>query len=303
MNWSRLIAVAGVAGCAAMGVVTACGGSSPSGQNNAPTGPTSTGGSSIDPGANNTTAPPPPECANIDALKIVFQPSYSAFDGQNHYRVPAVVAGIDQSIIKWTTSDDTKVSHTPDNSFGGEMFEMRGSGEITIFAGAGNLCGHSVLRITQATVDQWQKGSARYNNGVAASRRITRPGDTSDHNVACTNCHGATGTLGTVEHTPMQTAGFSDSDLKGIFLNGKTPTGTLAQPISNLTYAEWQGFHQWTVADDAEADALVIYLRSLTPAPTGNADFGGAFGPGGRRPDGGFPRFDGGFPFPRPDGG
>ncbi|MDB5219885.1 MAG: hypothetical protein JWO86_7812, partial [Myxococcaceae bacterium] len=35
-------------------------------------------------------------------------------------------------------------------------------------------------------------------------------------------------------------------------------------------------------------------LRSLTPAPTGNADFGGAFGPGGRR-DGGAPRDGGGM--------
>jgi hypothetical protein len=96
----------------------------------------------------------------------------------------------------------------------------------------------------------------------------------------------------------MQTAGYSDSDLKGIFMNGVTPNGQLAQPITNLTYAQWSGFHQWAMADDNEADGVVAYLRSLEPTPTGNADFGGAFGPGGR----GGPR-DGGFNRPPPDGG
>jgi hypothetical protein len=279
-----------------MAVVTACSGSTALTPTKAAAQVLVDGGSSIDPGANDTTAKPPDVCSNIDALKIIFQPVYSAYDGQNRYRFPAIVSGIDSTIIKWTTSDDSKVTHSPDDSFGGEMFETTGSGEITIFAAAGNLCGHSVLRITPATVDQWKAGSARYNNGVAANRRITRPDSGEYRNVACTNCHGAGGTLGTVEHTPMQTAGFSDADLKNIFLNGATPTGQLAQPISNLTYAQWSAFHHWEVADDDEATALVIYLRSLTPAPTGNADFGGAFGPGGVRPDGGRRFFDGGPP-------
>jgi hypothetical protein len=278
-----------------MAIVTACSGSEVASSPTSGGGGSSDGGSSIDPGANNTTATPPPACINIDALKIVFQPSYSANDGQNHYKVPAVVSGIEPSLIVWTTSDDTKVSHTRDDSFGGEMFETKAPGEVTIFAAAGNLCGHSVLRITPATVAQWQLGSSRYNNGVVATRGSTRPDSSTGKNVACTNCHGATGTLGTVEHTPMQTAGFSDSDLKDIFLRGKTPSGALAQPISNLTYAQWSAFHTWEVTDDNEATGLVFYLRSLTPASTGNADFGGAFGPGGRG-DGGRPPRDGGFP-------
>jgi hypothetical protein len=296
MKLVRFATVMGCLGCCAMAVVTACSGgtTAPTAATSPPaTGAIGDGGSSIDPHANDTTATPPPACANIDAIKIVFAPAYSANDGTNHYRVPAVVAGIDPNLIVWTTSDDTKVTHTPDDSFGGEMFETTGSGEITIFAAAGNLCGHTVLRITQSTLAQWQAGSSRYNNGVVANKGTARPDSSTGKNVACTNCHGASGTLGTVEHTPMQTAGFSDLDLKNIFLKGTTPTGTLAQPISNLTYAQWQGFHTWEVADDAEADGLVTYLRSLTPAPTGNADFGGAFGPGGRR-DGGAPR-DGGM--------
>jgi len=67
--------------------------------------------------------------------------------------------------------------------------------------------------------------------------------------------------------------------LKNIFMNGTTPTGQLAQPITNLTYAQWSGFHKWDMADDDEANGVVAYLRSLEPTPTGNADFGGAFGP------------------------
>jgi hypothetical protein len=294
MKLIRLATLVGCLGCAAMAVVTAC--SSSGAVNTPPTaggGALADGGSSIDPHANDTTATPPPVCTNIDAIKIVFQPAYSANDGQNHYKIPAVVAGIDPKIIVWSTSDDSKVTHVPDDSFGGEMFETTAAGEVTIFAAAGNLCGHSVLRITQATVAQWQIGSSRYNNGVVATRGTTRPDSSTGKDVACTNCHGATGTLGTVEHTPMQTAGFSDTDLKNIFLHGTTPSGALAQPITNLTYAQWQAFHQWTVADDNEAEGLVFYLRSLTPASTGNADFGGAFGAGGRG-DGG--RREGGAP-------
>ncbi len=302
MNFARLTTAIGCFTCAGMAVVAACGGASDS--PSTPTTPSGTtlsdGGSSIDPHANDTTAVPPSVCTNIDSIKIVFQPAYSANDGTNHYRVPAVVAGIEPKLIVWTTSDDSKVTHTPDDSFGGEMFETKAAGEVTIFAAAGNLCGHSVLRITPATVAQWQLGSSRYNNGVVAGRGTTRPDSSTGKDVACTNCHGATGSLGTVEHTPMQTAGFSDADLKNIFLHGTTPTGTLAQPITNLTYAQWQSWHTWAVADDAEADGLVTYLRSLTPASTGNADFGGAFGMGGRG-DGGRPRDGGGFP--PPDGG
>jgi len=302
MRLVRLAIVMGCFGSSAFGVISACSSSGAT----APTPPAAAvdvgdGGSSVDPGANNTTATPPAVCTNIDAIQIVFQPAYSAFDGQNHYKVPAVVAGISPSIIKWSTSDDTKVTHTPDDSFGGEMFEMTGAGEITIFAAAGNLCGHSVLRITQATVAQWQLGASRYNNGVVANRGTTRPDSSTGKDVACTNCHGATGSLGTVEHTPMQTAGYSDLDMKNIFLNGTTPNGQLAQPITNLTYAEWHAFHTWTVASDDEANGLVYYLRSLTPVSTGNADFGGAFGMGGRGPDGG--RRDGGFGPPPADAG
>jgi hypothetical protein len=295
MNYVRVGVAVVCLGSALIAVETAC--SSSSTEGTTPTGgaSSSSSGSSIDPGANDTTATPPPACVNIDALRIVFQPAYSAYDGQNHYRVPAVVYGIEPSLIVWSTSDDSKLTHTPDDSFGGEMFETKAAGEVTIFAAAGNLCGHSVLRITEATVAQWQLGSSRYNNGVAADRGTTRPDSGSGKNVACTNCHGTTGTLGTVEHTPMQTAGFSDSDLKNIFMNGTTPNGQLAQPISNLTYAQWSAFHRWDTADDEEAIGLVFYLRSLTPTPTGNADFGGVFGAGGRR-DGGGPRPDGGPP-------
>jgi hypothetical protein len=298
MRLVRLAVVLGCCGGTFLALVTACSGGTAAPATAGPGAVTlSDGGSSIDPGANNTTATPPPACVNIDALQIVFQPAYSAYDGQNHYKIPFVVAGISPSLIIWTTSDDTKVSHTPDDSFGGEMFETTGAGEVTVFAAAGNLCGHSVLRTTQATVAQWQLGASRYNNGVVANRGTTRPDSSTGKDVACTNCHGATGSLGTVEHTPEQTAGFSDSDLKNIFMNGTTPSGTLAQPITNLTYAEWHAFHTWTFASDDEANGVVTYLRSLTPASTGNADFGGVFGMNGRG-DGG--RRDGGF-MPGPD--
>jgi hypothetical protein len=53
-------------------------------------------------------------------------------------------------------------------------------------------------------------------------------------------------------------------------------------------------FHQWMVANDAEAAGLVAYLRSLTPKDQGPLNYGGrGRGDGGVRGDGGF-RSDGG---------
>jgi hypothetical protein len=266
-------------------------------------------GSSLDPTENVSDAAAPDACQVKNGIKILFTPAYSAYDGEHSFKVPMVVSGVDPSQVEWATSDDTKVRHTRDDSFGGELFETTGSGDVTIFAAIGNVCGYSVLHITEATPAQWQKGSDRYHNGAFVMRlgEITRP-DSTTRTIDCTNCHGvkdtSTNSLGTVQHTPMQTAGFSDVDLKSIFTMGVTPTGTLAQPISNLTYATWHAFHQWVMVDDDEANGVIVYLRSIAPAPTGNADFGGVFGMMGRGNfDGGFgPLPEGGFPNRR-DGG
>jgi hypothetical protein len=106
---------------------------------------------------------------------------------------------------------------------------------------------------------------------------------------SCLSCHDpaaaasmATDSGRTVEHTPQQTGGFNDQQLKAIFMSGVLPDSD-ANPL-HISPTRFMGFHQWS-ATDVEADGLVVFLRSLTPKSQGELDFGG-HGGGGHR-DGG----------------
>jgi hypothetical protein len=219
---------------------------------------------------------------------------YSAYDGVHTFQIPAVVNGLDptQITISWSASDPTMVQLQPDPTTGGVMITTQNSGTVSIIAAAGSLCGASVLTITAATPQDWMDGSSRYNDGVVINR-IPRPTPTRDGSAAaasdaampdqaaCTNCHGdtASGPFKTVQHTPEQTGGFSDTDLTNIFENGVVPTGGYFDSTI-VSYAEWQSFHKWDVGDSPLG--VVVYLRSLTPAAqTGVANFGGLYGGGG----------------------
>ncbi len=122
-----------------------------------------------------------------------------------------------------------------------------------------------------------------------------------DGGTACTNCHGPTATNGPyndVSHTPEQIGGFSDDDLIGIITEGVVPDGGYFDPTvitpscdaapecTARAYNEWHQFHQWTDITSDQYKGIVVYLRSLTPAPqNGTSNFGGRGG--GHRPDGG----------------
>jgi len=237
---------------------------------------------------------------------------YSAYDGVHTFQIPAVVNGIDPTTteVDWSASDPSMVVIAQDPTTGGAMITTQAAGQVTIYANTGTACGSSLLTITAATPDDWEAGSARYNDGVVLSRLPRtgpdggRPFDggvpmdasadaASAQQAACTNCHGDTATNGvykTVQHTPEQTGGFSDADLMNIFENGMVPQGGYFD-TAIVPYNVWQGFHKWDVGDSAKG--LVVYLRSLVPAAqTGSANFGGRFD--GGFPDGGFTR-DGGI--------
>jgi hypothetical protein len=107
---------------------------------------------------------------------------------------------------------------------------------------------------------------------------------------ACTFCHKPVGApMGTgpldridVEHTPQQTAGYSDEELIAIFTEAKKPAGSkwrvLPAAFAPIIYPT---FHKWNVGADIQK-GIVAYLRQLTPAPDGPAlDFGGFRAGGG----------------------
>ncbi len=115
-------------------------------------------------------------------------------------------------------------------------------------------------------------------------------------NAACTFCHIPDGAPAAenmmmgqvdVEHTPQQTAGYSDDDLIAIFTMAKKPAGApyrvvnggglLQDSQAQLIYAR---FHTWEVAPETQK-GIVAYLRSLTPKSQPMVDFGGLLRPGG----------------------
>lgn len=239
-----------------------------------------------------------------NSLEVVFSPMYSAYDGVHQFQVPAVVQGLDPTVITWSASDSTMVDLATDPSTGGTLITVQKSGTVDIIASAGTLCGSSTLTITAATSDDWSAGNARYNDGVVLRNVPGRggpmggPANDADGGVdaatpqqaACTNCHGDTATnlmYKTIAHTPEQTGGFSDDQLQNIFRNGMIPDGGYFDP-NIVMYSVWQSFHKWDMTDD-EAKGIIVYLRALTPqAQTGTssaANFGGRFD--GGMPDGG----------------
>jgi len=209
---------------------------------------------------------------------------YSAYDGVHTFQIPAVVNGVDQSQVTWSSSDASMVSLATDPITGGTMITVNGAGTTTITAQIGDVCGTSVLTIDSATTDAWDAGYSRYHDGVAAELPPDAGGGGHGFNfnpqAACINCHNSDSTptpgspFTAVSHTPEQAGGFSDSDLKGIFLDGNVPDGGYFD--STIVPQEvWHSFHQWQMTDD-EANGIIVYLRSLTPAPqSGTSNFGG----------------------------
>ena len=186
-------------------------------------------------------------------IQIVFPTMYSAYDSVHHFQIPAVVNGIDPSVITWSALDPTMVDLQEDTTTGGVLITTRKAGVTSIIANAGGLCGSASITIAAATNDDWLIGSARYNDGVVLTRlpgggvgRGPKMPTDEDAGIAateyaCTNCHGdaANGLYKTVQHTPEQTGGFSDADLLNIFIDGIVPKGGYFD-ATIVTYARWR---------------------------------------------------------------
>jgi hypothetical protein len=129
----------------------------------------------VDAGAVSTEAG---SCAS-PTFSIVFAPMYSAFipgSTQQTFSIPAVIA--DGTPATWTLSDPTQ-GHLQLQEFQsgsdllpGVLITLEGTGndggQVTVVATESTgACGESVLTITQNTIDDWNIGNARYNDGVA----------------------------------------------------------------------------------------------------------------------------------------
>jgi hypothetical protein len=233
-------------------------------------------------------------CAKND-LQIFFSPMYTAFDGTHQFQIPAVVGNVDPTTITWTVSDPALADLQNDVALGGAMISSRKAGNLTVMASGGGVCGTSELTITESSLDDWNIGNMRYNNGIKLVGDVPGRGRPAADagppmtDVACTNCHGPTamGPYKTVSHSPEQTGGFSDEELVNIFTKGTVPIGGYFDS-SFVSYDRWRVFHRWDMSP-AEAKGVVVYLRSLTPISQAGmrGDFGGRDGGGGRGNGGG----------------
>jgi hypothetical protein len=211
-------------------------------------------------------------------LPIVFSPMYSGYDGDNHtYKLPAIVSGV--SDVEWSCSDPEAVYLEPDTSTGGVMITTRKAGSFKIIARAGALSGQADLHVTEFQPGDWAMGEARYNNNIPfptimfdpdAGMPMGLPMIPTD--LSCGNCHGSGAMALDVEHTPQQTGGYSDDDLKNIFSNGMKPPG--AKFHTMFPTFIYMMYHKWSATED-EKRGLVAYLRGLEPKTQGMLDFSG----------------------------
>lgn len=221
------------------------------------------------------------EITDPSALKLAFNPMFSAFEPGHTYQVPVIVQGFTgDQIDQWIAEPADAV--TIEKTGEGAMITMLRAGEVTITARKGNLGGSAPLTITEATADLYMIGEARYNQDTGSLVEIdpeaadeAMPGSGFDINedTSCTNCHGETSTLN-VRHTPQQTAGYSDAELISIFTEAKKPEW--AKMNTDFPPFIWRAVHTWNMTEEQKM-GIVVYLRSLQPK-VGNSevDFFGA---------------------------
>jgi len=215
-----------------------------------------------------------------EPLEIFFPKLNSAYiaGSDRKFKVPAVVNGVRAD--KWECSDPSAVDFEVDGVANGVMITTRKAGMFMIKAIAGKRVGMAPLTVTAATEEDWERGKERYNNAIALNlspQTIQGAGGPGGfmlmQNLACTNCHGSGASYLSVEHTPQQTGGYSDDEIKNIFMNGQKPPGAKFGSLPGIA-TFYPMFHKWQATEE-EYQGLVIYLRSLEPKTQGPLDFMG----------------------------
>jgi hypothetical protein len=215
----------------------------------------------------------------VEKLDIFFPTLNSAYiEGSSRkFQVPAVVNGVKAD--KWESSDPNAVDFDTSGVENGVIITTRKAGKFTITATAGKRKGTVPLNVTAATEEDFARGEARYNNAIMLN---FMPGQIMagaggmfmlDNNVSCKNCHGSGAQFLAVEHTPQQTGGYTDDEIKNIFENGMKPAGAKWGSLPGIMMY-YPLFHKWAASAE-EYQGLVVYLRSLEPKSQGMLDFQG----------------------------
>jgi len=242
---------------------------------------------------------------------IQFSPMYSAFDGEHTYQLSPFIPAANpankdsdpvvESSIQWKIDEGFLKKDAFTEIPGAVLLTTKKPGMTTVSVTATRMSGakirgQSTLTISQASVDEWTKGEARYNNGMminlfggggamgappaaggmgACGIPINLMGRIPT-NSACSNCHNNNGMAISVQHTPTQTAGYSNDDLIEIFTNAQKPAGgTFNSPLLKMAPMPdciYKEFHTWQIDDDTKL-GIVWKLRSITPMKQQDIDF------------------------------
>lgn len=231
---------------------------------------------------------------------FTFSPIYSAFDGTHTYQVPALldqavfdtsaVDYVDPKTVKWTVDKEFATAEEWNEYPGAVLLTTKKAGTTNIVAVATTKNGEKVrgtvqLKITDAKAAEWDMGEARYNNMVMFDLSMLTPPmggsmggmmfDISSiipRDTSCGMCHNNNGgaTALTVEHTPLQTGGYSDEELIQIFTMGAKPMGAgFNSPIlknlpESFATTIYTALHTWDIAPEIQR-GIVYKLRSITP--------------------------------------
>ena len=67
------------------------------------------------------------------------------------------------------------------------------------------------------------------------------------------------------EYTPQQAASYQDDDIAATFTRGELLPDGFFDAV-DVTKKRYQDIHRWDMTDE-QARAVVVYMRSLAPAP------------------------------------
>lgn len=237
-------------------------------------------------GADGSGTPPPPATDNVDfdALEIAPTPMHSAFDGVNTFSLPAFVPGTTTDLEDWRAEPADAVALAPwesdDQAERGVLITLvRHVAEIDIMVVRGALGGRSTLKVTSFTPEQTAVGRDRYTMGESFDLdefiSMTGPSAGTDGasrmvpgNLRCDTCHTEGADNLEVMNTPLQTAVYSDEELRTIFTMGIKPVAVGFKVLPEPAQPFYPLFHTWEASDE-QIGGLIAYLRSLEPKGQG----------------------------------
>jgi hypothetical protein len=241
---------------------------------------------------------------------IQFPAMYTAFDGTHDYEIspwiplsaadPSTGADpVKPDTIKWESSGGFLQDLGSFSQLsGGNLYKATKPGSTVVKVTATTVSGVKIRGEANVTIEKadegdWEKGDARYNNNVAidptgVSAMMAADGSSGlcgipvdimgmiPKDAACANCHNAMNVI-SIQHTPAQTAGYSDEQLIEIFTQAMKPAGSkFNSPIFRFVSADmaeclYKSFHTWDIPDDVK-QGVVYKLRSITPAKQSDID-------------------------------